>query len=79
MNTTKSGDCLENFPIWECLKMGRPERRPRGPYFVSSRGSDGLEVEARNRLRLLGMDVENRVQLGDLQEVGNFLIQVQKL
>src|ERR1700687_6349 len=36
-------------------------------------------MKARNRLRLLAMDIENRVQLSDLQEVGNFLIQVQEL
>ena len=36
-------------------------------------------MKARNRLRLLAMDIEDCVQLGDLQEVGNFLIQVQEL
>jgi hypothetical protein len=79
INTTKFDGCLENFPIREWFKMGNSGMRARAPHFVSSCESNDLRMKARNRLRFLGMNVENRVQLGDLQEVGNFLIQIQEL
>ena len=39
----------------------------------------GLWMETGDRLRFLAVDVEDRVELGDLQEIGHFLIEVQEL
>ncbi len=79
MNTTKLGDCLENFPFRERSKMRILRKESSAPYVVSSRGSNILGMKARNGLGLLAVDVEYRVQLGDLQEVGDFLVQIQEL
>ena len=79
MNTTKLGGCLENFPFREWFKWEIRGGWLRVPCFVKSWGSNSLRMKACHGLRLLTMDIKNGVKFGDLEEVGNFLIQVQEL
>ena len=67
------------FPVSGMVQNGKFREAAARSLLREIVGSNGLRMKACNGLRLLAMDIENRVKFGDLQEVGNFLIQVQEL
>jgi hypothetical protein len=55
--------------------QGQLARTPRG---LQETQSIGLGMEAGDGLRFVAVDIENGIQLGDLQKVADFLVQLQE-
>ena len=79
MNTTKRDACLEIFPFREGAERPRwgPSKVAKGvgaeasPVLLRPKAGDGL--------RFVVVNIEHGVELGDLQKVADFLVQVEKL